>query len=88
MVGFNFCYKSHEILIVFLKERQQAEHVEKELKQKTEALDYLNSELEKIETTAKDASERKLTLHTRLDQMLQGILEIFKLVRKLRIQVF
>lgn len=60
------------------KERQKAEHEEKELKQKTEALDYLNSELEKIEQASQEASERKLTLHTRLDQMLQGILEIFK----------
>lgn len=63
-----------------LTERQQAEHEEKELKQKTEALDYLNNELENIEMTAKEASERNLALHTRLAQMLQGILEIFKLV--------
>ncbi|XP_017474415.1 PREDICTED: coiled-coil domain-containing protein 63 [Rhagoletis zephyria] len=61
-------------------ERQKAEHEEKELKQKTEALDYLNSELEKIEVAAAEANARKLTLHTSLDEMLQGILDIFKLL--------
>ncbi|XP_067613816.1 coiled-coil domain-containing protein 63 [Eurosta solidaginis] len=61
-------------------ERQKTEHEEKQLKQKTEALDYLNNELEKIAAEAVETSERKVLLNTRLDHMLQGILDIFKLL--------
>lgn len=61
-------------------ERQKSEQTEKELKQKTEALDYLNAELERIEELAKETSEKKQNLSSRLQQLLKGIEDIFKYI--------
>lgn len=64
----------------FSSERQKSEQTEKELKQKTEALDYLNAELERIEELAKETSEKKQNLSSRLQQLLKGIEDIFKYI--------
>ncbi|EDW70556.1 coiled-coil domain-containing protein 63 [Drosophila virilis] len=61
-------------------ERQKSEQTEKELKLKTEALDYLNDELVRVEQLAKETSEKKQNLSTRLQQLLKGIEDIFKLL--------
>ncbi|XP_022217927.1 coiled-coil domain-containing protein 63 [Drosophila obscura] len=59
-------------------ERQKSEQTEKELKLKTEALDYLNAEQDRIEQLAKETSEKKQTLSIRLEQLLKGIEDIFR----------
>ncbi|XP_065360044.1 coiled-coil domain-containing protein 63 [Calliphora vicina] len=59
-------------------ERQKAELLEKETLQKTEALDYLNEQLEKAELQNNEAKEKLRHLELRLQQMLLGISEIFK----------
>ncbi|KAH8314548.1 outer dynein arm-docking complex subunit 1 [Drosophila kikkawai] len=59
-------------------ERQKSEQTEKELKLKTEALDYLNAERERIEQLAEETRERKRTLSIRLEQLLKGIEDIFR----------
>ncbi|XP_034661237.1 coiled-coil domain-containing protein 63 [Drosophila subobscura] len=59
-------------------ERQKSEQTEKELKLKTEALDYLNAERDRIEQLAKETSEKKQTLSIRLEQLLKGIEDIFR----------
>ncbi|XP_023294596.2 coiled-coil domain-containing protein 63 [Lucilia cuprina] len=59
-------------------ERQKAELLEKETLQKTEALDYLNEQLEKAELQNNEAKEKLRILELRLQQMLLGISEIFK----------
>ncbi|EDW25145.1 GL24529 [Drosophila persimilis] len=59
-------------------ERQKSEQTEKELKLKTEALDYLNAERGRIEQLAKETSEKKQTLSIRLEQLLKGIEDIFR----------
>lgn len=48
------------------------------MKQKTEALDYLNAERERIEQLAEETRERKRTLSIRLEQLLKGIEDIFR----------
>jgi len=60
-------------------ERQKSEQTEKELKLKTEALDYLNAEKERIEQLAEETREKKRTLSIRLEQLLKGIEDIFRL---------
>ncbi|KAH8353883.1 outer dynein arm-docking complex subunit 1 [Drosophila takahashii] len=59
-------------------ERQKSEQTEKELKLKTEALDYLNAEKERIEQLAVETREKKRTLSIRLEQLLKGIEDIFR----------
>ncbi|EDW96991.1 coiled-coil domain-containing protein 63 [Drosophila yakuba] len=59
-------------------ERQKSEQTEKELKLKTEALDYLNAEKERIEQLAEETREKKRTLSIRLEQLLKGIEDIFR----------
>lgn len=66
--------------MVLLIERQKSEQTEKELKLKTEALDYLNEELARIEQLAKETGEKKQNLSNRLQQLLKGIEDIFKWV--------
>lgn len=60
-------------------ERQKADLREKELLQKTEALDYLNEQLEKAELQNNETKEKLRTLELRLQQMLLGIADIFML---------
>lgn len=48
--------------------------------QKTEALDYLNAQLEKAEMQNNETIEKLKTLDLRLQQMLLGIADIFKYV--------
>uniref|UniRef100_A0A1B0FA20 ODAD1 central coiled coil region domain-containing protein n=1 Tax=Glossina morsitans morsitans TaxID=37546 RepID=A0A1B0FA20_GLOMM len=59
-------------------ERQQAELLEKELKQKTEALDYLTEELQNAEISNNEAKHKLDSLDTRLQLLLSGIGDIFK----------
>jgi len=70
-------------------ERQKSEQTEKELKLKTEALDYLNAEKERIEQLAEETREKKRTLSIRLEQLLKGIEDIFRLdLRRLPLSIF
>jgi len=70
-------------------ERQKSEQTEKELKLKTEALDYLNAEKERIEQLAEETREKKRTLSIRLEQLLKGIEDIFRLdLRRLLLIIF
>jgi len=70
-------------------ERQKSEQTEKELKLKTEALDYLNAEKERIEQLAEETREKKRTLSIRLEQLLKGIEDIFRLdLRRLPLIIF
>lgn len=72
------CIMANDYNIAAFPERQKSEQTEKELKLKTEALDYLNDELVRIEQLAKETSEKKQNLSTRLQQLLKGIEDIFK----------
>jgi len=59
------------------------------LKLKTEALDYLNAEKERIEQLAEETREKKRTLSIRLEQLLKGIEDIFRLdLRRLPLIIF
>jgi len=59
------------------------------LKLKTEALDYLNAEKERIEQLAEETREKKRTLSIRLEQLLKGIEDIFRLdLRRLLLIIF
>ncbi|ALC44667.1 CG14905 [Drosophila busckii] len=60
--------------------RQKSEQTEKELKLKTEALDYLNAELVRIKQLGQETNEKKQSLSLRLKQLLKGIEDIFKLL--------
>ncbi|EDW83897.1 uncharacterized protein Dwil_GK13857 [Drosophila willistoni] len=59
-------------------ERQKSEQTEKELKLKTEALDYLSAERLRIEQLAKETGEKKQNLSLRLQELLKGIEDIFR----------
>ncbi|XP_030375677.1 coiled-coil domain-containing protein 63 [Scaptodrosophila lebanonensis] len=59
-------------------ERQKSEKIDKEVKMKTEAVDYLNSELFRIEQMVKSTKQNKCILCTRLQDLLKGIENIFK----------
>ncbi|XP_075162557.1 coiled-coil domain containing protein 114 [Haematobia irritans] len=59
-------------------ERQKAELLEKELKQKTESLEYLSEQLEKGKSQNNAAKEKAEILDKRLHEMLMGIWEIFR----------
>lgn len=52
--------------------------LEKELKQKTEALDYLTEELQNAEISNNEAKHKLDSLDTRLQLLLSGIGDIFK----------
>ncbi|XP_037940474.1 coiled-coil domain-containing protein 63 [Teleopsis dalmanni] len=61
-------------------ELQKVDQAQKEFKQKTEAIDYLNTELERVESLSNEAKEQKSEINERLQNMLSGIEEIFKLL--------
>ncbi|XP_073839234.1 coiled-coil domain containing protein 114 isoform X2 [Musca autumnalis] len=59
-------------------ERQKADLLEKEQKQKTESLEYLSEQLENAKTQNNAAKEKAEILDKRLHEMLTGIWEVFK----------
>ncbi|XP_061389644.1 coiled-coil domain-containing protein 63 [Musca vetustissima] len=61
-------------------ERQKADLLEKEQKQKTESLEYLSEQLENAKTQNNAAKEKAEILDKRLHEMLTGIWEVFKYV--------
>uniref|UniRef100_A0A1A9WCT6 ODAD1 central coiled coil region domain-containing protein n=1 Tax=Glossina brevipalpis TaxID=37001 RepID=A0A1A9WCT6_9MUSC len=61
-----------------IQKRQQIELLEKEIKQKTEAMDYLTEGLQNAEISNNEAKLKLDSLDTRLQLLLDGIGDIFK----------